>query len=205
MTPKVIEKLAHKLGLPPGLKPYLELEAARLQLGAALFHHSTIKCDRGCEGNDEESDITSDEEDEDSWDESLSQPTSGHEDSTSGSGDDDDSDIEVPDVIPNDSFVPSIPERPRILSSSSSSSSDSLPELVDDLPRLRISVVPNDQQARDPRDESPPRDFFSFGATNEHHTIMRYVQQFVTGTFDHSTDSETDDDESNKEEIPRLE
>ena len=101
--------------------------------------------------------------------------------------------------------VPSIPERPRVLSSSSSSSSDSLPELVDDLPRLRISVVPNDQQARDPRDESPPRDFFSFGATNEHHTIMRYVQQFVTGTFDHSTDSETDDDESNKEEMPPLE
>ena len=199
MTPKVIEKLAHKLGLPPGLKPYLELEAARLQLGAALFHHSTIKCDRGCEGNDEESDITSDEEDEDSWDESLSQPTSGHEDSTSGSGDDDDSDIEVPDLIPNDSFVPSIPERPRILSSSSSSSSDSLPELVDDLPRLRISVVPNEA-----RGESPPRDFFSFGATNEHHTIMRYVQQFVTGTFDHSTDSETDD-ESHKEEMPPLE
>ena len=47
------------VGIPPGLKPYLELEAARLQLGAALFHHATIKCDRGCEGNDDDSDITS--------------------------------------------------------------------------------------------------------------------------------------------------
>ena len=46
LSPKVIEKLTHRCGLPPGLKPFLELEAARLQLGVALFHHSTIKCDR---------------------------------------------------------------------------------------------------------------------------------------------------------------
>ena len=43
---------------------------------------------RGCEGNDEESDITSDDdESDDSWDESLSQPTSGHEHSTSEDSD----------------------------------------------------------------------------------------------------------------------
>ena len=54
-----------------------------------------------------------------------------------------------------------------------------------------------------------PETFFSFGASNEHHTIMRYVQQFVTGTFDHSTDSETDEDDHKddrfKEKMPPLE
>ena len=50
LTPQVVEALRQKLGLPPGLRIYLELEVARLQIGASLFHHSTIKCDRGCEG-----------------------------------------------------------------------------------------------------------------------------------------------------------
>ena len=58
-------------------------------------------------------------------------------------------------------------------------------------------------------DESDePRDFFSFAASNEHHTIMRYVQQFMTGTFDHSTDSETDEDDKDDrflEKMPPLE
>ena len=56
-------------------------------------------------------------------------------------------------------------------------------------------------------DSDDPRDFFSFGASNEHHTIMRYVQQFVTGTFDHSTDSETDDEDDDRfsEKMPPLE
>ena len=153
-------------GIPPGLKPYLELEAARLQLGAALFHHATIKCDRGCEGNDDESDITSeeDEDDDESWDnESLSQPTSGHD--TSDSDSDNSDDVEISQL-----FVPSVPERPRILSSSSSSStsssSSSIPELGPSEnefcgdhravicgggePRLRISVVPNAEVMPDP-------------------------------------------------------
>ena len=36
--------------------------------------------------------------------------------------------------------------------------------------------------------------FFSFGGSDEHQTIMNYVQQMVQETFDHSTDSETEDD-----------
>ena len=116
----------------------MELEAARLQLGAALFHHATIKCDRGCEGNDDESDITSeeDEDDDESWDnESLSQPTSGHDESSSEAETDPNSDVEISQL-----FVPSVPERPRILStsSSSSSSSSSIPELG---PRLNIILI----------------------------------------------------------------
>ena len=93
LTPKVVENLRLKLGIPPGLKAHLELEVARLQLGAALFHHSTIKCDRGCEGNDDESDLTSEDDDDDnasttSWDDSISEPSSNashREDSSSES------------------------------------------------------------------------------------------------------------------------
>ena len=36
--------------------------------------------------------------------------------------------------------------------------------------------------------------FFSFGGNDEHQTIMNYVSQKVQETFDHSTDSETEDD-----------
>ena len=101
---------------------------------------------RGCEGNDEESDITSDdEESDDSWDESLSQPTSGHEHSTSEDSDDEGDDTDDDDVphradgeLPDAVYVPSVPERPRILSSSSSSS-DSIPE-VDTFDLVRNSL-----------------------------------------------------------------
>ena len=67
----------------------------------------------------------------------------------------------------------------------------------------RDIIADDDENAGDDSDD--PRDFFSFGASNEHHTIMRYVQQFVTGTFDHSTDSETDDDDDRSEKMPPLE
>ena len=87
-------------------------------------------------------------------------------------------------------------------------------------------MVPNAASAISGRSDSPSsEDFFSFGYNDEHQTITRYVlrkfflffiffsiffhfcryvQQIVTGTFDHSTDSETDDDHSNPE-MPPLE
>ena len=65
----------------------------------------------------------------------MSQPTSGHEHSTSEDSDDEGDDTDDDDVphradgeLPDAVFVPSVPERPRILSSSSSSS-DSMPEV----------------------------------------------------------------------------
>ena len=67
------------------------------------------------------------DDDDESWDnESLSQPTSGHDESSSEAETDPNSDVEISQL-----FVPSVPERPRILStsSSSSSSSSSIPEL----------------------------------------------------------------------------
>ena len=61
-------------------------------------------------------------------------------------------------------------------------------------------MVPNAASAISGRNDSPSQDFFSFG----YNDTSRYVQQIVTGTFDHSTDSETDDDPSNPE-MPPLE
>ena len=49
-----VAALAGHIGLPPGLVPCLELEVARLQLGVAIFRHKSIRCDRGCEGDDDE-------------------------------------------------------------------------------------------------------------------------------------------------------
>ena len=49
-----VAALAAHLGLPPGLVPCLELEVARLQLGVAIFRHKSIRCDRGCEGDDDD-------------------------------------------------------------------------------------------------------------------------------------------------------
>ena len=49
-----VAALADHLGLPPGLVPCLELEVARLQLGVAIFRHKSIRCDRGCEGDDDD-------------------------------------------------------------------------------------------------------------------------------------------------------
>ena len=200
LTPQVVEALRLKLGLPPGLRHHLELEVARLQLGAALFHHSTIKCDRGCEGNDEESDLTSDEDDDNasttSWDDSLSEPTSRSNDQEDTSSSSSESD---------DEHVPSIPQRPRRLSNSSTSNDDSesIPELTDDLAFDRLVIM----EAAAPSveeviPESSPN-FFSFGGSDEHNSIRQYVQQIVQVTFDHSTDSETDDE--NEDKMPPLE
>ncbi len=183
LTPQVVESLRSKLGLPPGLRCYLELEVARLQLGASLFHHSTIKCDRGCEGNDEESEITTTDEDDDlssttSWDDSFSEPSSNENDEDSSLSEAS-SDSEE-DTAAEENPDPSVPERPRILSSPSDNDddSDNVPDPGFDGPIRRYPIA----------DEA----FFSFGANNEHQTIISYVQQMVQGTFDHSTDSETD-------------
>jgi len=48
LTRERVAVLAGRLGLPPGLRPFLELEVARLQLGAVVFRHRTITCDRAC-------------------------------------------------------------------------------------------------------------------------------------------------------------
>ena len=229
LTPAVVEALRQKLGLPPGLRIHLELEVARLQLGASLFHHSTVKCDRGCEGNDEESEISSSDDDDDdddldsttSWDDSLSEPSSNEneEDSSSFSEDSNDGDL-VPEIVYNvprtnddnndEEHEPSVPERPRILSSSSSSSS--VDSFSAKLSRMTMEtsaaaasgIVPNERGdhafasgsgaraiATNPSTSSPTS-FFSFGGSDEHQTIMNYVQNKVQETFDHSTDSETD-------------
>ena len=54
LRPKVIEKLAQKLGLPPGILPCLELEVARLQLCLAVNRYKTVDCDVGCEQDESE-------------------------------------------------------------------------------------------------------------------------------------------------------
>ena len=54
MNREKVAALAGHLGLPPGLVPCLELEVARLQLGVTIFRHKSIRCDRGCEGDDDE-------------------------------------------------------------------------------------------------------------------------------------------------------
>ena len=176
LTPQAVEALRRKLGLPPGLRVYLELEVARLQLGASLFHHSTVKCDRGCEGNDEESEIsTSDDDDEDdlssttSWDDTLSEPSSNeNEEDSSGSSDsfsEDSNDHEIVEGIPEaqsgtnlveevlEPFEPYVPERPRILSSSSSSSSSldslALPTLSTQFNRLAMNQGSTPNAAND--------------------------------------------------------
>ena len=60
LRPKVIEKLAQKLGLPPGILPCLELEVARLQLCLAVNRYKTVDCDVGCEQDESEAWDTSD-------------------------------------------------------------------------------------------------------------------------------------------------
>ena len=60
LKPKVVERLAQRLGLPPGIIPCLELEVARLQLCLALNRYKTVECDVGCEQDESEAWDTSD-------------------------------------------------------------------------------------------------------------------------------------------------
>ena len=189
LTPSAVEALRVKLGLPPGLRPLLELEVARLQLGASLFHHSTLNCDRGCEGVDEESDLSSSEDDLDSttsWDDSLSEPSSNEnqEDSSFSESDDtDDDDDALPPL-----HDPIIPERPRILSSSSSSSDSlTLPEVSGQMARLQVQ---------------PGGDRPYIEAVDSPSYIMQFMIKNVQDNFGHSTDSDSD---SSTDELPELE
>merc|ERR1719228_31374 len=112
-------------------------------------------------------------------------------------------------------FEPSVPERPRILSSTSSSSSvDSftLPTLSTQFNRMdmegcaaraaseaisvsgEVTTSGEVISAGNEASNSSGSTFFSFGGSDEHQTIMNYAQQMVQETFDHSTDSETEDD-----------
>ena len=202
LTPKVVENLRIRLGLAPGLKAHLELEVARLQLGAALFHHSTIKCDRGCEGNDDESDLTSEDSDDDddnasttSWDDSISEPSSAGHRSDSSSESSSDNEDGLPDLEQSGAdqhYDPSIPQMPRILSDSSEDD-ESMPDLLEEsLSRLHMDH--HHFNASGGVGESANSSFFNFGGSDEHNSIRQYVQQMVQEPFDHSTDSETDDE-----------
>ena len=160
----------------------------------------------------------------------MSEPTSNenYEDSSDSSdslGDEsiDDGEVLEANLIRVDEpetdaiFEPSVPERPRILSSSSSSNSSvdsfTLPTLSTQFNRMGMDPGSGSAQAAnevisgeaisgevisgEPLNESSNSSsdtFFSFGGSDEHQTIMNYVQQMVQETFDHSTDSETEDD-----------
>jgi hypothetical protein len=215
LTPKVVDALRLKLGIPAGLKNCLELEVARLQLGAAVYRHATIKCDRDCEGNDEEEsdETTTDDGDDDSttsWDNSLSEPSFSNDNSSSS-----DTNVDLDSARDNASstrssippYEPTVPERPRILSSSSSTSSigeDWMPGAAAPLAAEAVpaSLIPSSSSNRSPilhfRD-----DWFSVVGADEHSSTRRYVKEKVQEDFDHSTASETE--QSDEEEMPPLE
>jgi hypothetical protein len=71
LKPKVIEKLAQRLGLPPGILPCLELEVARLQLCLAVNRYKTVECDVGCEQDESEAWDTSDSSETSDTDDDL--------------------------------------------------------------------------------------------------------------------------------------
>ena len=81
LKPNVVEKLAKKLGLPPGIIPCLELEVARLQLCLAINRYKTLECDVGCEQDESEA-----------WDTSDSSETSDTDDEVDHSNYDTDDD-----------------------------------------------------------------------------------------------------------------
>ena len=91
LKPSVIEKLAKKLGLPPGIIPCLELEVARLQLCLAINRYKTVECDVGCEQDESEA-----------WDTSDSSETSDTDDELDHSNYDTDND--APSFDNGDSF-----------------------------------------------------------------------------------------------------
>ena len=127
LTPNMVAAMAKKVGLPPGLLRSLELEVARVQLMLTVFRHISLPCDRGCEGDDSASSTTSEDTDSDStassvdiFDDTEPTATDDSDDSNSdlfGDHEDDDGDET------EDEFEPSVPERPRRLTSSESSES----------------------------------------------------------------------------------
>ena len=180
LSPAVMKRIAKKIGLAPGLLPCLELEAARLQLGLAVFKHTSTECDRGCEGDESETSSDSDSS------VSISGPSltmSGtEEDSLESTPGEDDEDDDSED----DLFLPSVPSRPRFLTSSSSSSSDSeLSPRSHEPARLiqldeRIGAMTTFEN------------WFSYESQDEHASTRRYVRENrINEDFERSTDSES--------------
>lgn len=196
LTPMVTKALAKKLGLPPGMLPCLELEVARLQLGAAIYRHATIKCDGDCEGDDDESQLTSDGS---SWnDESLSEPSLSDAES-SGTNMDLESSVEYREKEASETssvYEPTVPAQPRILSSSSSSSEEG--ELDFRLDLEDVAKADEDKQSPVKVDD----DWFSVVGEEEHTSTTRYVQEKVGHDFDHSTESDTDKSEDEEQRLP---
>ncbi len=199
LTPDRVQVLAKELGLAPGLLPCLELEIARLQLGHAVFRHTSIACDRGCEGDD--SVVVSDSES--SWGpDSVSGP-SLTEDSLDEDQADSDSDS---------SFEPSVPWLPRVLSSSDSDDDSNQDDEVPDRWRARrglqteaqglTSAVHNQEEESESQSDNEHigpgpsvlllEDSFSFGGGEaKHEATRRYVMQHLAREFADSTDSNT--------------
>ena len=267
LKPKVIEQLAQKLGLPPGMLPCLKLEVARLQLCLAINRYKTVECDVGCEqdeseawdttdssdsdtNDDVELDNSNDESDDDfapSFDDgdSFNQATESDQDSSSfksidntshadegaeGRNDIEASCVQRTDVFYSDTFsssssnddssyIPSVPAKPRTLSTSSEESSTSINALSSsanntvgslDLRLRRLSIgedtkegnetpahdveIQEDQKGSKLLTETSSfhNDWFSVVGNEEHSSTEKYVQEKVGEDFGHSTDSSSD-------------
>ncbi|XP_059098740.1 uncharacterized protein LOC131892890 [Tigriopus californicus] len=174
-------ELSQALGLPISLRPLVELEIARLQLGFVLYRHQSISCDRGCEGNDSDSDSW------DSWS-THSGPSMTSTNDFESSLNDVESDYSSPRP-----FEPSIPPQPRLLSGSSSSSSSSLSS---DPP---IGIAVEAGAAGEAVGGADPlildEDWFSFqDPDHDLATSARYVREHLISSdqnFNASTDSDT--------------
>eukprot|EP00095_Tigriopus_kingsejongensis_P000506 maker-scaffold367_size194084-snap-gene-0.47 protein:Tk00506 transcript:maker-scaffold367_size194084-snap-gene-0.47-mRNA-1 annotation:"hypothetical protein L798_04728" len=180
--------LSQSLGLPPSLRPLLELELARLQLGLSLYQHQSIGCDRGCEGNDSDSDSHS------SWStESHSGPsmtsTDDFESSLDGTGS---------NFSHLDDFIPEIPQQPRTFSTTSSSASSASSDGPEATDAQLVAAALGD--AQDDSDQLPlEEDWFSFrNGAGELASSQRYIREHVirecAPRFEASTDSETSGD-----------
>jgi hypothetical protein len=171
LTPEKILALCRQLGLPHGIRPLLELEAARLQLGLCVFGHKSIECDRGCEGEDNSdlSSVSSEEDEENDFSGSSMFPTD-ESDTNDSSLDDVDSDLSYEGVLRNHS-------------STSSSSID-----VDGHGRRARNTVEQSEESHE---------WFSFsGGEDEAERVRRHVKENLADPdgFDASTDSSSEDE-----------
>jgi len=60
LTARTLTAVLELLGVPDMLRPCFAVEAARLQLAAALAAHQAVACDRNCEGEESDSDSEED-------------------------------------------------------------------------------------------------------------------------------------------------
>lgn len=63
ITPDKIKVLMERLGLPPSLKIFFDIDAAKYQLCSLIMSHVSMECDQACSGSDDDS-IFDDEDDE---------------------------------------------------------------------------------------------------------------------------------------------